>query len=121
MVYLADAVLLLHALFVVFVVFGVLAVVRWPRLAWLHIPCLFWGIWIELSGGICPLTPLENHLRAAAGEARYQGGFLAHYLMPLIYPAGLTRTMQIVFGVLALGLSVLGYGWILSRRGKKNP
>jgi len=117
--YLADAVLLFHALFVVFVVFGVLAVLRWPRLAWLHIPCALWGIWIELSGGICPLTPLENYLREAAGEAGYQGSFLAHYLMPLIYPAQLTRATQVLLGGLAMVPNVLGYGWILSRRKKR--
>ena len=118
MAFLADAVLLLHAFFVVFVVFGVLAVARWPRLAWLHIPCVLWGVWIEFSGGICPLTPLENHLRAAAGEAGYQGDFLARYLVTLMYPTELTRTTQVILGGLALGLNVLGYGWILSRRAK---
>lgn len=116
---LADAVLLLHGLFVVFVVIGVLAVARWPRLAWLHIPCVVWGVWIELSGGICPLTPLENHFRALAGEAGYQGDFLARYLLPLIYPAELTRATQFILGGSALGLNVLGYGWILYRRARK--
>ena len=87
----ADAVLLLHALFIVFAVFGAALFWRWPRLVWLHAPALAWAAFVEFSGRICPLTPLENHWREAAGQQGYRGGFIDHYLMPLIYPAGLTR------------------------------
>ncbi|MFW6084017.1 MAG: DUF2784 domain-containing protein [Gemmatimonadota bacterium] len=92
---LADAVLLLHLVFILYVVLGGLLVLRWRRTAWLHVPCAVWGLLIELFGWICPLTPLENALRRAAGETGYGGGFIAHYLLPLIYPGGLTREVQL--------------------------
>ena len=90
----ADAVALLHLAFVLFAVFGGLPVWRWPRLAWLHLPAVLWGGWIEFSGWTCPLTPLENLLRRAVGEAGYGGGYIDHYLWPPLYPAGLTREGQ---------------------------
>lgn len=87
----ADAVALLHGAFVLFVVVGGLLVWRcWPRLAWLHLPAIAWGALIEFTGGICPLTPLEQHLRQVIGQAGYAGGFIDHYLWTLLYPAGLT-------------------------------
>lgn len=104
---LADAVLVLHLAFIMFVVIGGLAVLRWPRLAWLHIPAAVWGALIEFAGWICPLTPLENALRERGGEAGYSGGFIDHYITSIIYPGGLTRTMQ--FGIGALVLAVNGY------------
>jgi hypothetical protein len=115
---LADAVLALHALFVVFVVLGGLLVLRWPRLAGLHLPAVAWGVWIEWSGGICPLTPLEQRLRAAAGEAGYAGGFIEHYVGAVIYPEGLTRELQVGLGAAALGFNLLIYAvlWRLRRR-----
>jgi hypothetical protein len=91
---LADLVLLLHAAFIVFVLLGGLLVLRWPRLVWLHLPCMAWGVLIELAGWICPLTPLENRLREAAGQGGYGDSFLGHYLIPLIYPPGLTPAIQ---------------------------
>ncbi len=113
--FLADAVLVLHALFLVWVVLGVAAVWRWPWLAVLHLPAVAWGLWIETSGGVCPLTPLENSLRAAAGETGYSGGFIEHYVGGVIYPAGLTRAAQwLVAGVLAL-INITGYGLIIRR------
>ena len=95
---LADAVLVVHGLFIVFVVLGGLLVLRWPKLAWLHLPAVVWGVWIEWSGGICPLTPLEQRLRIAAGEAGYAGGFIEHYLTAAIYPEGLTCELQVALG-----------------------
>ena len=95
---LADAVVLLHLAFVAFAVAGGLLVLRWRGVALLHLPALAWAAWVEFSGRICPLTPLENALRAAAGEAGYQGGFVEHYLLPLLYPADLTRELQWTLG-----------------------
>jgi hypothetical protein len=105
----ADAVVALHAGFILFALLGAALLVRWPRLVWLHLPALAWGSWIELSGGICPLTPLENDLRAAAGQQGYAGGFIDHYLTPIIYPAGLTRATQLVFAGLLIGINALLY------------
>ena len=113
--FLADAVLVLHALFLVWVVFGAVAVWRWPWLAALHLPAVAWGLWIETSGGVCPLTPLENSLRAAAGEIGYSGGFIEHYVGGVIYPAGLTRAAQwLAAGVLAL-INLVAYGLMTVR------
>jgi hypothetical protein len=113
---LADAVLVVHALFLVWVVFGALAVWRWPWLAVLHLPAVAWGLWIETSGGICPLTPLENSLRHAAGEDGYSGGFIEHYIGGVIYPAGLTRAAQwVAAGVLAV-INAVPYGLMIRRR-----
>jgi hypothetical protein len=100
----ADAVLVLHLGFVLFVGLGGLLALRWPRIAWIHIPSAVWGAAIEFAGWICPLTPIENDLRARAGESPYTGDFVARYLLPLIYPEGLTRDAQIVLG---LGVVIL--------------
>jgi hypothetical protein len=113
---LADLTVLLHLAFVVFVVAGVLCVAWRPGCAWLHLPALAWGAGVELTGSVCPLTPLENGLRAAAGETGYSGGFVEHYLLPILYPAGLTRQTQAVLGVVVLALNALAYGWLLARR-----
>jgi hypothetical protein len=109
---LADAVLVVHGLFIVWAAVGGLAVWRWPRLAIAHLPALAWAVWIEASGGICPLTPLENSLRRAAGQVGYSGGFIDHYLGPIVYPAGLTRETQwLVAGALLL-VNAVAYGMI---------
>ena len=113
---LADAVLLAHAAFVAFVVLGGLLVRRWPRLAWVHLPVVAWGAGIEFTGGICPLTPLENHLRALAHEQGYAGGFVEHYVFGLLYPEGLTRDVQIVLGLGVLALNGAVYAWLWYRR-----
>lgn len=113
---LADAVLLAHAAFVAFVVLGGLLVLRRPRLAWVHLPVVAWGAGIEFAGGICPLTPLENHLRALAHQQGYAGGFVEHYVFGLLYPEGLTREVQIVLGVGVLALNGAVYAWLLYRR-----
>jgi hypothetical protein len=105
----ADAVVAFHFAFILFGVFGAALLVRWPRLVWLHLPVLAWGIWIEFSGNICPLTPLENRLREGAGGVGYSGGFIDHYLTPVIYPEGLTRGTQAVFGIILITVNVLLY------------
>jgi hypothetical protein len=91
-----------------------------PRLAWLHLPAAIWGAWIEFSGGICPLTPWEQTLRARAGEASYTGDFVSHYILPVLYPAGLTRGAQLVLGVLVVALNLAIYRTVFSR-GRRVP
>jgi hypothetical protein len=113
---LADFIVGIHLAFVVFVVLGGLLVMKWPRLIWIHLPAVFWGIAIELSGWICPLTPLENWLRHKGGEENYEFDFVARYLLPMLYPQGLTRGSQIVFGALVLVVNVAIYGWVLRKR-----
>jgi len=112
---LADGVLAFHLAFVLFVALGGLLVLRWPRLAWVHLPCAVWGALIELAGWICPLTPLENHLRRLAGQRGYAGGFLEHYLLPVLYPQDLTRTVQITLGLSVLILNGVVYGYLIHR------
>jgi hypothetical protein len=115
---LADGVVLVHLAFVAFVVAGGLLALRWPRVAWGHVPAALWGGAIELGGWVCPLTPLENALRARAGEARYAGGFVEHYLLPVLYPAGLTPNLQVVLGAGALALNAAVYAWVWRRRAR---
>lgn len=116
---LADVVLLLHGLFIAWVVLGGVVVLRWPLLAWLHLPAVAWGVWIELSGGLCPLTPLEQRLRLAAGEAGYTGGFIEHYLGGLIYPAGLTRGTQWLLAGVVLAINLVAYAVLWRRRTRR--
>jgi hypothetical protein len=117
---LADLVVVLHCGFVLFVVLGGLLALRWPRAAWLHLPAALWGAGIEFAAGICPLTPLENHLRRLGGEAGYSGGFVEHYVLPVLYPDGLTRGVQLGIGifVVLLNASVYLLVWRRSRRAK---
>jgi hypothetical protein len=115
--WLANLVVLIHLAFLLFVVFGVFLVRRWPRLAFIHIPAAVWGMLIEFAGWICPLTPLENHFRRLAGEAGYSGGFIEHYITALIYPSGLNRSLQIVLGVAVLLINLVGY-WRLFLRSR---
>ena len=116
---LADGVLLLHLAFIVFVLLGALAVARRPWLAWLHLPAVAWAVTVEVNGWLCPLTPLEVRLRILAGEAGYDGGFVERYLLPLVYPPGLTPTVQAVLGLGVLGLNVALYGRLLWRASRK--
>jgi hypothetical protein len=105
---LADLLVVLHLGFVGFVALGGLLVLRWPHAAWAHLPAAAWGAGIELTGGICPLTPLENALRERSGRAAYQGDFVAEYLLPVLYPDGLTRDAQLLLGVaVIIGNAVL--------------
>ena len=115
----ADAVLLLHLGFILFVLLGGLLALRWRRAPLLHLPAVAWGVYIELSGGLCPLTPLENRLRIAAGEAGYTGGFIEHYLLALIYPAGLTHEIQYVLAAIVVGVNGLAYAWVWRRRRRR--
>jgi hypothetical protein len=109
----ADFLVLLHFSFIVFVLLGGLLVLKWRWLAYLHLPCAIWGILIEFFGWICPLTPLENHFREKAGQTGYSGGFMEHYLLPLIYPVNLTPNLQIILGLLVLLVNLAIYGLVL--------
>ena len=113
---LADLVVVLHLAFVAFVVAGGLAVWRWPRAAWLHLPAAAWGAGIEWAGAVCPLTPVENYLRSLGGAGTYQGDFVREYLLPVLYPAGLTRPTQVALGVFVVAVNAVVYGWWLYRR-----
>ena len=107
-----DLVVAVHLLFVVFVVIGGLLLLRWPGLIWLHLPAVAWGVFIEFSGGICPLTPLENQLRLEAGQDAYSGGFVEHYLLPILYPDNLTLDVQQVLGTLVILVNLAIYAWV---------
>lgn len=113
---LATLVVLAHFAFILFVMFGGFLALRWRWAPWVHIPCFLWGSGIEVTGGICPLTPLENRLRLAAGEAPYMGTFIEQYILPVMYPAGLTRTVQLVLAVGLVVLNVAVYAWVIRRR-----
>ena len=113
---LADLVVLLHVLFVVFVLFGGLLAAKWPRVLWIHGPALAWGCLVEFSGWMCPLTPLENWLRMQGGTSGYHGDFLSHWLLPLLYPVFLTDRIQIILGTLVLALNGTIYAWLWRRR-----
>lgn len=113
---LADAVVLAHLLFIAFVVGGGFLLLRWPRLAWLHLPAAVWGATVEMLGWICPLTPLENHFRRLAGSGAYAGGFVERYVVPLIYPEALSRNDQILLGALVLGVNLLAYTLVWRKR-----
>lgn len=108
---LADLLLVVHGAFVLFVIGGGLLVLRWPRVAWLHLPAALWGAASEFGGFICPLTPLEQAWRRAAGGQGYEGGFIEHYVTAAIYPSGLTRSIQVVLGLLVVGVN----GWVYWR------
>jgi hypothetical protein len=112
----ADIVVVIHFAFVLFVVLGGLLVLRWPRLAYVHLPAAAWGVLIEFAGWICPLTPLEQSLRQRAGGQGYSGSFIEHYLLPLLYPSALTRDIQLVLGSVALAVNLGIYAYVLRRR-----
>lgn len=112
---LADLVVAAHFAYVAFVVLGGFAVLRWPRLAWLHVPAALWGAWVELAGWMCPLTPLENWLRERSGAERIPG-FVEHHLLPLLYPTPLTRELQWLLGGAVLAINAAAYAVVLRRR-----
>ena len=113
---LAAAVVVVHLLFVVFVVAGGVLVLRWPRIAWIHLPAAAWGTFIELSGRVCPLTPLEAALRRRAGVEDYAGDFIANYVFPFLYPAGLTRRAQILMAGIVIAVNVVVYAYAFYRQ-----
>jgi hypothetical protein len=116
---LADIVVLIHLGFVIFVVLGAV-LIYWRRwIMWLHLPAVVWAIWIELSGGICPLTPLENRLRTKAGQNAYDNNFVAEYLLPILYPDGLTRKVQFMMAMLVIVINIAIYGSIIYKRSRK--
>jgi len=116
---LADLIVLVHGAFVLFVVFGGFLALWHTRWAWAHIPAALWGAYVEFAGKICPLTPLENYLRRLAGERGYDGGFIEHYLIPLMYPPGLTSDIQLVLGLVLLAINLVAYGLVVRRASKR--
>lgn len=115
----ANLVMLLHLSFVLFVVLGGLLVLRWAPLVWLHIPALAWGLVIGVMRWTCPLTPMEQELRAAAGQAGFKGGFIDHYIMPLLYPESPGRELELLILGLLLTVNVVLYWWHLRRQRKE--
>ena len=113
---LADLVVVVHFSFVLFVILGGLLVLRLPRLAYLHLPAAAWGVLIELTGWVCPLTPLEQSLRLKAGEQGYSGSFIEHYVLPLLYPSALTRTIQVGIAAIVIAVNLYIYGYLLRTR-----
>ena len=116
---LADLLVVFHFLFIVFATLGGVLALRWRWIPWLHLPCAAWGAAIELTGRVCPLTPLENALRAEGGAAGYPGGFIEHYLLAAIYPAGLTRDIQLALAGILLSLNAAVYFFVW-RRARRN-
>jgi len=114
----ADALLIIHGAFIVFVALGAVLLFRWPRLAWLHLPAVVWGVLVELCGWICPLTPWESHLRARGGGTVITGSFIEHYLTPLIYPSWLTRQVQLGLAGAVVAFNVVVYTAMLVRRAR---
>ena len=114
----ADLVLAVHLGFIVFVILGGLLLLRFPKIMYLHIPAAVWGTFIEISGRICPLTTWENDLRQSAGESGYAESFVEHYLVPIIYPAGLTRNVQLTLAGIVVFANIVIYGWLLYRCNK---
>jgi hypothetical protein len=117
---LADAAVVIHLGFVLFVVAGGLLALRWPRAAWLHLPAAIWGVFIEFAGWICPLTPLENWLRRRDGQVGYSTSFVDHYLMPVLYPQSLTREMQWLLGGIVLVINVAVYAALWRLRARRS-
>ena len=114
--FLADSLVVLHFAFTAFVIFGGFLTWQWPRLLVFHLPALAWGCWVEVSHSVCPLTPWENQLRRLGGEAGYEEGFLAHYLVRVLYPPGLTWHVKWLLGLLLLALNACAYAGLLLRR-----
>lgn len=117
----ADALVVLHLGFIVFALLGGLLVLKWRWLAFLHLPAATWGALVELRGWVCPLTPLEQQWRQAGGEAGYSGGFVEHYLLPVLYPAALTRNVQLVLGLIVIAVNLAVYAWLLVRLRRAGP
>ena len=112
---LADFVVLTHLAFIVFALLGGLLALRWHWMPWVHLPAVVWGAAVALFGWFCPLTPLENSLRRASGATGYSGGFIENYIVPIIYPAELTRELQVLLGAIMLSVNLAIY-WVVRRR-----
>ena len=116
----ADLLVLIHFSFIIFVVLGGLLVLRWPRVAWAHIPAAAWGAWISFTHGVCPLTPMEQSLRTLAETPNYQGGFINHYIIPLLYPPGFSAETAQILGFMVLGLNLFFYTTVIYRKLKNH-
>jgi len=114
----ADGMVVIHLAFILFVILGGLTLFKWPWMIWVHVPAAVWGGLVELFGAPCPLTPLENYLRRAGQTEAYSGGFIDHYIMPIVYPPGLTRQTQVVLGVVILAVNFAIYFKFLTRKAK---
>ncbi|MHC2144511.1 DUF2784 domain-containing protein [Pseudomonas sp. 210_17 TE3656] len=117
----ADGLVLFHLLFILFVLFGGLLVLKWRGVLWWHLPAVCWGIAVEFFHLFCPLTDWENHLRQAAGQAGYEGGFIEHYILPVIYPAGLTPGIQVLLGSVVVLVNVLVYLQVIRQWPRRQP
>ena len=113
---LAGVIIVAHFLFIAFVAAGGLLVWRWPRLAWVHLPAVVWGVVVDLTGWICPLTPLENYLRRLGGSSSYSGDFIEQYLIPVIYPANLTAATQYILGGLVIVVNLILYFLVIRKQ-----
>lgn len=118
---LANSILVIHVAFVIFAVFGGLFVLYRRRWAWIHIPVVAWAALVEMAGWTCPLTPLENYFRYKGGHTPYDSDFIANYLLPVLYPAGLRRWHQVWLGLGVLAINLILYGWVLYRRNRREP
>ncbi|TAJ09414.1 DUF2784 domain-containing protein [Marinilabiliaceae bacterium JC017] len=116
---LADLTIIIHGLFILFILFGALLAFRWKRIIWFHLPLAIWGAMVEYFHWICPLTPLENHFRRLSGEAGYEGDFIEQYLIPVIYPENLTPQFQIIFGSIVVVINLIIYSSLVYKW-KKN-
>jgi hypothetical protein len=118
---LADVLVVGHLLFIVFVAIGGILVLRHPRLAWVHLPAAAWGAAVEFCGWFCPLTPLENYLRLSGGGKVYDGDFIEHYLLPIIYPQNLTATGQQILGILVIAINLIFYTIAIRKHKRRKP
>ena len=113
--FLADLTLVLHLCFILFALFGGLLCLFRTNMIWLHLPAVLWGIWVEWTGRTCPLTPLENHFRQMASGQGFSGGFIEHYLVPVIYPDHLNASLQWVLGAVVILINLVIYLFVLNR------
>ena len=118
--FLADLLVVFHLVFILYVIAGAMLIFKWPKMLWIHLPSCFWGMTVEFTGWICPLTPWEIQLRRLAGEEGYTRSFIEHYLIPIIYPSGLTREIQMLLGGIVLIINLSLYTLILIIRRKKD-
>jgi len=111
----ADAILILHAAFILFVLLGAVLSIRWRWIPFVQLPAAAWGVFVELTGRVCPLTPLENSLRRSAGQVGYSDSFIEHYILDIIYPSGLTTNVQLTLAGVVVIVNIVIYGWLVHR------